>query len=90
MEVDSMGAYERPDYVFSNKKCIKIAVNLNGSNTTPLSEKSGWYQLAGWSDKMFKFIPAMRESVTVVDALSVPYVGRAAMKAEMLADADAE
>lgn len=89
MEVNQMGRYERPDVVFKNKKCIKIAINLNASNTTPLSEKDGWYQLAGWSDKMFKFIPAMREGVTAVDTLSVPYVGVEAMKASLRQD-DAE
>lgn len=86
MEVNSMGSYERPDVVFRDKKCIKIAVNLNASNTTPVSEKDGWYQLAGWSDKMFKFIPAMRESITVVDVLSAPYIGREAMKAQLIVD----
>ena len=86
MEVNGMGSYERPDVVFKNNRCVKVAVNLNGSNTTPLSQKDGWYQLAGWSDKMFKFIPAMREKVTVVDTLCVPYVGVEAMKAQMVSE----
>ena len=84
MEVNHCGTYERPDVIFRNKKCIKVAINFNGSNTTPLSVNDGWYQMAGWSDKMFKFIPAMRESITVVDALSVSYIGAEAMKAELL------
>lgn len=86
MEVNRCGSHERPDVVFRNKKCVKIAINLNASNTTPLSVNDGWYQLAGWSDKMFKFIPAMRESITAVDVLSVPYIGLEAMKAEMLGE----
>lgn len=88
MEVNQMGAYERPDVVFRNNKCVKVAINLNGSGSTPLSEKDGWYQLAGWSDKMFKFIPAMRESVTVVDTLNVPYVGAQAMKKEIVEEVE--
>ena len=39
---------------------VKIAVNLNGYESTPVSEIDGWYQLTGWSDRMFDFIPAVR------------------------------
>lgn len=64
-------------------KAIKVAVNFNAADTTPLPQRDGWYALAGWSDKMFKFIPAMREKVTVVDALSGSYIGAELMKAEL-------
>lgn len=80
MEVHNCGQYERYDYIFKNDNCIKIAINLNGSSTTPLSEKDGWYQMAGWSDKMFLFIPAIREKKSIVNMLNVPYIGVEAMK----------
>lgn len=54
---------------------VKIAVNLDGYNSTPLSELSGWYQVGGWSDKIFDFAPAMREGASFVDRLRTPYIG---------------
>jgi len=54
---------------------VKIAINLNSRDSTPIGEKDGWYQLAGWSEKLFDFIPAMRNGQSVVQVLSVPYLG---------------
>lgn len=63
--------------------CVKIAINLNSSSTSPLSRRNGWHQMAGWSDKMFLFIPAMHEKKSIVDLLNVPYVGAEAMKTDI-------
>lgn len=54
---------------------VKVAVNLNAYDTTPVSEIDGWYQLSGWSERLFDFIPAMRNKQSVVKTLSVPYLG---------------
>jgi hypothetical protein len=54
---------------------VKIAINLNSRDTTPIGEKAGWYQLAGWSEKLFDFIPAMRNGQSIVETLSKPYLG---------------
>jgi len=55
---------------------IKIAIDLEAYNTTPIGEVNGWMQLSGWSERLFDFIPAMRESgSSVVEQLSVPYTG---------------
>lgn len=75
MQVDGMYMPNRTLKSLS-KNCIKIAINFEAQNTTPLSVHDGWYQMAGWSDNMFKFIPAMRGKVTVVDTLRVPYGSR--------------
>lgn len=75
MEVDYMGRVEVPHHLHNNEDCVKVAINFSGGSSTPLSHKAGWYQMAGWSDKMFQFIPAMRESVSIVDTLNVPYRG---------------
>lgn len=72
------------------KAAIKVAVNFNAADTTPMPQRDGWYALAGWSDKMFKFIPAIREKVTVVDLLSVPYVGAERMKAALVVEEETE
>lgn len=60
--------------IFS-KGCLKIAINLEAYDTTPASDQNGWLQLAGWSEAIFKFIPALRAGSSIVKKLSVPYVG---------------
>ena len=73
MEVNRLSGYDIKD-VFKDT-AVKIAINLNSRDTTPIGEKDGWYQLAGWSEKLFDFIPAMRNGQSVVQVLSVPYLG---------------
>lgn len=72
MQVDGMGHPNVTKGALS-KECVKIAINFAAQSTTPLSVRDGWYQMAGWSDNVFKFIPAMREKVSIVDALRTPY-----------------
>lgn len=57
------------------KNCMKIVVNMSVSATTPMTQADGWYSVAGWSTAMFKWVPAIREKVSVVEQLSVPYIG---------------
>lgn len=59
----------------TGKDVMKLTVNLSAASTTPMTKEDGWYTTAGWSPAMFKWIPAMREKATVVDQLSVPYIG---------------
>ena len=54
---------------------VKVAVNMHGATTTPLIKQNGWFAMAGWTPAMFKWIPAIRNKETVVDALSAPYIG---------------
>ncbi len=54
---------------------MKITVNMHGAPTTPLIKQDGWHTCSGWTPAMFKWIPAMRNKETVVDSLSVPYIG---------------
>lgn len=55
---------------------IKLTVNLNATPSTPMILVNGWFTVAGWSPAIFKWIPLIREKTTVVDKLSVPYMGR--------------
>lgn len=64
----NLGSIFKPD-------CIKLAINLQGYASTPLSEIDGWYQLSGWSDRLFDFIPALRDKLTVVELFSNKYHG---------------
>lgn len=59
----------------TGKDTMKLTVNLNAASTTPMTKEDGWFTTSGWSPAMFKWIPAMREKATVVDQLSVPYIG---------------
>jgi hypothetical protein len=54
---------------------VKVAINVAGYANTPLTDLDGWYQLTGWSDRIFDFIPAMREKQSVVQTLSTRYEG---------------
>jgi len=81
MQVDYLNSYNRNrsgnmaiSKLFT-PETVKIAVNLNGYETTPVSEIDGWYQLSGWSERLFDFIPAMRDKQSIVKKLSVPYLG---------------
>lgn len=49
--------------------CVKIAVNLNSANTTPVSEWQGWTQLFGWSEKIFNFVRFTREADSIVQRM---------------------
>ena len=75
MEVDST-AWSTDTNVTSMfaPDCLKIAINLGSGETTPVSEKQGWMQLAGWSDNLFKLIPAIRETGSLTTALSHKFV----------------
>lgn len=56
-------------------KVIKMVVNLSAATSTPMLKGEGWYFMAGWSPAMFKWIPAIRDASSVVDQLSVEYIG---------------
>lgn len=57
------------------KDVIKVAINLNAYDSTPLAQEDGWYQLSGFSERLFDFIPAMKNKQTVTKVLSQPYFG---------------
>jgi hypothetical protein len=51
------------------KDCVKIAVNLNSGNTTPLNQRVGWQQLSGWSESIFKYIEFNKKSSSIAKTL---------------------
>lgn len=52
-----------------SKDCVKVAVNLNSANTTPINEWQGWTQLFGWSERIFQFVRFTRETDSIVKRL---------------------
>jgi len=67
MEVNRLSARD-PGKLFT-ADCVKVAINLNSANTTPMSEWQGWTQLFGWSERIFKFIEFKRDTETLVQKL---------------------
>lgn len=54
---------------------LKLTIDFSARPSTPMVRQDGWYALAGFSTNMFKWVDAIREKNTVVDALSVSYQG---------------
>lgn len=73
-EVDAF-PYTRLNRFQNDRNVMKITINLNSAPTTPMIKEDGWYTMAGWSSAMFKWIPAIRDKVTIVEQLSKPYNG---------------
>lgn len=67
--------YQALKLATGNSNVVKITVNLNGAPTTPFIKAEGWYTMSGWTPAMFKWVPAIRNKETVVDALSGSYIG---------------
>jgi len=91
MQVDATwlaSAAQRINSMFP-KDCAKVAFNFGAYESTPVGEICGWYQLAGWSERVFDFIPALRNSASIVTKLSKPYMGVGKVK-NAAANADAE
>jgi len=74
MQVNQLSSKREATKIFGSN-VVKVAFNLNAYASTPVSEIDGWYQLAGFSERAFDFIPAMRNKTSVVKTLSVPYKG---------------
>ena len=47
-------------YGLADASVMKISVNLKGYDNTPMAVNNGWYQLTGWSDKIFTLIESLR------------------------------
>ena len=76
MEVNRLSSRDA-DKIFG-KNCVKVAINLNSRDTTPLAEWKGWIQLAGWSPKIFQFVQFTRDADSIVQKLyegSIPLKG---------------
>ncbi len=56
---------------------LKVAFNLNAYPTTPLNDRDGWIQLAGFSDSVFRYLEGSGKSSVIVKALNKPYVPKA-------------
>ena len=72
MEVNNSNAYyglSIKSAIKFDSNCLKLAVNLNSSNTTPLDVRDGWQQLSGWSESIFKYIEFSKKSTSITQKL---------------------
>lgn len=54
---------------------IKIAVNFEAADSTPMPQREGWYPFSGFSEKMFIWLPLIREQQSIIEMLSQSYCG---------------
>lgn len=78
MQITSLTRYDTKTLKF-NKDTIKVAINLEAYESSPTLE-DGWYQLGGFSERLFDFVPAMKNKQSVTKVLSQPYFGIAGAK----------
>ena len=43
----------------ADKDTLKVSVNLQGYDNSPLAVNNGWFQISGWSEKVFNLMEAM-------------------------------
>lgn len=58
-----------------DKDAFKVTINMSNANTTPFIKANGWNELSGWSPAIFDWIPAMRDSDSVLGQLATSYTG---------------
>lgn len=76
MQMTGGSGYSRYDsimnpeaYGLADANVLKLSVNLQGYDNTPLAVNNGWYQLTGWSEKIFSFVEAMRNPGDALKAI---------------------
>lgn len=63
MQVDKLDGYSRQKLRELEKQVpLKLAFNLHIYNSTPLINKQGWIQFAGWSDRLFQYLDLKTDS----------------------------
>lgn len=64
MEVNSLRSPGEVNKYFKGDT-VKLAINLNAGETTPLDERDGWQQLSGWSESIFKYVDFSRKAPSI-------------------------
>lgn len=72
------GGYDRmmvpEQYGLADANTVKISINLQGYDNSPLAVNNGWYQLTGWSEKIFNFVESMRNpssAITLINGIAL-------------------
>jgi hypothetical protein len=63
MQVDRLDGYSKSKLREIEKNTpLKLAFNLQAYESTPLTNKNGWIQFAGWSDRLFQYLNLKTDS----------------------------
>ena len=63
MQVDRLNGYSKHKLrELENQIPLKLAFNLHTYNSTPLTNKQGWIQFSGWSDRLFQYLNLKTDS----------------------------
>ena len=63
MQVDRLDGYSKHKLrELENQIPLKLAFNLHTYNSTPLTNKQGWIQFSGWSDRLFQYLNLKTDS----------------------------
>jgi hypothetical protein len=63
MQVDRLDGYSKSKLREIEKNTpLKLAFNLLAYESTPLTNKNGWIQFAGWSDRLFQYLNLKTDS----------------------------
>lgn len=63
MQVDLLSGYDKQKLRQIEKNTpLKLAFNLQAYESTPLTNKNGWIQFAGWSDRLFQYLNLKTDS----------------------------
>lgn len=73
MQITSLTSSETAALKF-NKDTIKVAINLEAYESSP-TLIGNWYQLGGFSERLFDFVAAMKTKLSVTQVLSQSYLG---------------
>lgn len=63
MQVDHLSGYDKQKLrQIERNTPLKLAFNLQAYESTPLTNKNGWIQFAGWSDRLFQYLDLKKDS----------------------------
>lgn len=70
---------------YFTKSCRKVAFNFNSYESTPVGDFDGWFQLAGWSPNVFKYLTLCEHTTSMAEAIYA--LGPGAWRGRALAEA---
>lgn len=57
-------------YGLADANTVKLSINLQGYSNSPLAVNNGWFQLTGWSERVFDYAKAMKNPSDAIKLIS--------------------
>lgn len=74
MQMTGGGRYDSimnpEDYGLADANTVKLSINLQGYDNSPLAVNNGWFQLSGWSERVFDYAKAMKNPSDAIKLIS--------------------